>query len=72
MPVYAVPPDARDFAVVRGKDGSHAVADADRRLLIHCRDADQAADLADRLNRGDHDGTVQVDLLAARPEETSP
>jgi hypothetical protein len=75
MPVYTIPPGAGPFAVVEAPDKTFAVAE-ERALadpatsaklglvFIPCRDHQQAADIVERLNRGDHDGTIQVDLLA--------
>ncbi len=78
MPIYAIPEDAGPFMVVESRDGGFAVADeravgdpaTSAKLgfvFIPCRDEAQAHDVADRLNRAEHDGTVQVDLLAPRP-----
>ena len=68
MPVYSIPDDAGPFVVVRGNDGNFAVADeratgGPGHVFIPCRDEAQAKELCDRLSRGDHDGTVQVNLL---------
>ena len=74
MPIYEVPDDSGPFVVVRGKAGDFAVAEAALAdagktaaklgaVFIPCRDEQQAEALADRLNAGDHDGRVQVDLL---------
>lgn len=63
MPVYTIPKAATGWAVVRGKDGTYAVASADRLVFIPCRDQPQAELLRDQLDRGEHDGTVRVDLL---------
>jgi hypothetical protein len=83
MPIYTIPPDSGPFAVVRGPDGGFAVAEertvGDHAqaaklgfIFIPCRDEAQARALADRLNRGEHDGTVQVDLLAVAPGAEPP
>lgn len=74
MPIYTIPPDAGPFTVVQGADKSFAVADERGMgeaataaklgfVFIPCRDEQQAAALSEKLNRGEHDGTVQVDLL---------
>ena len=65
MPTYAIPADAAAFVVVRDKEGGHAVAEDRRppRVLIACRDEAQAREVADRLNRGGHGGSVRVDVL---------
>src|SRR5688500_3861336 len=76
MPIYTIPPDAGPFTVVEAPDRSVAVADARAVkepataaklgfVFIPCRSREQADALADRLNRGDHEGTVHVDLLDA-------
>lgn len=81
MPIYTIPPGAGPFTVVQGPDKSFAVAEARAVgdpataaklgfIFIPCRDEQQAVALAEKLNRGKHDGTVQVDLLdvpGARP-----
>ena len=83
MPVYTIPPGSGPFLVVRGADGAYAVAEepaAGRsatgggagRVFIHCRDEAQARAVCDRLNRGDHDGSIQVDVLpggSASPDD---
>ena len=75
MPVYTIPPESGPFIVVQAPDGGFAVAD-ERAVgdpataaklgfvFIPCRDEAQAHDVSDRLNRGEHDGTIQVDLLS--------
>ena len=79
MPIYTIPDDAGPFVVVESKDGSFAVADERVReggataaklgfVFIPCRDEQQAHEVAGRLNRGEHDGTIQVDLLG--PDST--
>ena len=75
MPTYPIPDDSGPFVVVRGNDGGFAVADEAAAgggknaaklglVFIPCRDEPQAEQLRDKLNAGDHDGTVQVDLIA--------
>ncbi len=79
MPIYTIPPDSGPFVVVQAPDKSFAVIDQRAVgdpataaklgfLFIPCRDEPQATEIADRLNRGDHDGTIQVDLLSARDD----
>ena len=74
MPVYEVPEDAGPFVVVRGKSGDWAVAEAALAeagkvaaklgaVFIPCRDEAQAEEVAAKLNAGEHDGQVRVDLL---------
>lgn len=66
MPIYSVPPHLSQFAVAKGADGSSVVIALDetsRSFVIPCRDEAQARALRQRLADGDHDGTVQVDLL---------
>lgn len=84
MPIYTIPPQAKSFAVVRGADGSFAVAEerafggdvstASKLgfVFIPCRDEPQAIALAEKLNRGEHDGTVQVNLLSPGEREVKP
>ena len=83
MPIYTIPPNAKAFEVVQGSDGGFAVAEsravgADAAtaaklgfVFIPCRDEAQAREVADRLNRGDHDGTIRVDLLDAKDVQGS-
>jgi hypothetical protein len=66
MPVYQVPPKPGPLAIVRGKDGTFAVASSDdggRRLFVPCRDETQAREVLRKLEAGEHDGTLRVDLL---------
>ncbi|MEM1012619.1 MAG: hypothetical protein AAGI46_10430 [Planctomycetota bacterium] len=64
MPVYAVPPSLTKFVVAKGSDGSFVVtSETDRSFVIPCRDQAQAEAICSKLNAGDHDGTLQVDLL---------
>ena len=78
MPVYTVPQDAGPFVVARSRDGEFTVVEeaalsplpaAALRvpLVIPCRDEPQARGLCEQLNRREHDGTVQVDLLWPAP-----
>ena len=75
MPIYSIPEDSGPFVVVRGNDGQFAVAEEAAAgggknaaklgmVFIPCRDEPQADTIRDKLNGGDHDGTVQVDLLS--------
>ena len=74
MPIYNIPQDSGPFVVVRGNDGQFAVAEEAAAgggknaaklglVFIPCRDEPQAETIRDKLNAGDHDGTVQVNLL---------
>lgn len=83
MPVYPIPPDAGPFTVVQAGDRSFAVADERAvgdparaaklgLVFIPCRDEEQARALAERLNRGEHEGAVQVDLLDLPAQDRSP
>lgn len=74
MPIYPIPDKAGPFMVVQAKDGGFAIAEeraaeagSDAAKLglvfIPCRDEAQAIEIRDRLNRGEHDGSIQVDLL---------
>ena len=81
MPIYAIPEDAGPFVVVESRDGGFAVADEAAAaagpnaaklglVFIPCRDEAQANAIRDRLNRGEHDGTIQVDLLSPPVDRT--
>ena len=68
MPVYPIPDNAGPFVVARSPDGSFNVAEAGEpkgrpRVVIPCRDEQQANDVRDQLAAGDHGGSVQVDLF---------
>ena len=77
MPIYQIPEEAGPFIVVQGRDGGFAVAEARAVLtemapaqaaklglvFIPCRDEQQAEAVAERLNAGEHDGQIQVDLI---------
>ena len=69
MPTYIVPGGIREFVVVRGDDGTFAVADSGRppggAFFMPCRDLEQAERLRDVLNRQDHDGQIQFDWFDA-------
>ena len=63
MPRYQIPPTARRFEVVRGKAGDFLVVSETTGVAgvaIPVADLQQAEDVCDRLNRGDHDGTIEV------------
>ena len=65
MPVYQIPHAAKRFEIARGKDGSYVVVSETTGVggvAIPVADERQAQDVCDRLNRGDHDGTVEVPL----------
>lgn len=73
MPIYEVPEDGGPYVVVSSK-GEFAVTDVAAMdmgrnaaklglLFIPCRDEAQAEEIAEQLNSGEHEGTVQVDLL---------
>lgn len=81
MPVYSIPEEAGPFVVVEARDGGFAVADEPAAaagpdaaklgmIFIPCRDEAQAIEIRDLLNRGDHDGTIQVDLLPPPTDQT--
>jgi hypothetical protein len=58
-----VPPTARRFEIVKGKAGEYlVVSETSGRggVAIPVRDEKQAEELCGRLNRGEHDGTVEV------------
>ncbi len=63
MPVYEIPPAAKRFEVVRGKDGTYLVVSettGTAGVAIPAADERQAAELCGRLTRGEHDGRVEV------------
>jgi hypothetical protein len=63
MPLYQIPPTAKRFEIARGKDGSYMVVSETTGVAgvaIPVADQRQAEDVCDRLNRGDHDGTIEV------------
>lgn len=63
MPIYQSPPTAKRFEVVRGKAGDYMVVSETTGVggvAIPVADQRQAEDVCDRLNRGDHDGTIKV------------
>ena len=66
MPVYQIPSAATRFEIARAKDGALLVVSDTRGVegvAIPCRDAAQADDVCGRLNRGEHDGTIDVPLF---------
>jgi hypothetical protein len=66
MPLYTIPPTFKRFEIVRGKAGDFMVVSettGKAGVAIPCKDERQAQDVCDRLNRGDHDGTIDVPLL---------
>jgi hypothetical protein len=67
MPLYQIPPTARRFEIVKGKGGDYmVVSETTGRagVAIPVADQRQAEEVCDRLNRGEHDGTVEVSLPA--------
>ena len=70
MPVYEIPATATRFEIARARDGACLVVSATKGtggVAIPCRDEAQAADVCARLNRGDHDGTIDVPLFGLPP-----
>ena len=64
MPVYQIPPSARLFEIVRGKGGDYLVVSettGTAGVAIPVADEKQAQDVCRRLNRGEHDGTIEVE-----------
>lgn len=63
VPIYQIPQTARRFEVVRGKAGGYMVVSETTGVAgvaIPAADQRQAEDVCDRLNRGNHDGTIEV------------
>ena len=63
MPIYEIPAAARRFEIVRGKAGDFLVVSettGTAGVAIPVADETQARDVCDRLNRGDHDGRIEV------------
>ena len=63
MPIYEIPADAKHFEIARGNDGTYLVLSETTGLhgvVISCRTEEQAIEVCERLNRGDHDGTIDV------------
>lgn len=63
MPVYEIPSTAKRFEIVSGQAGDlMVVSETTGRagVVIPLRDADQAQNVCDRLNRGQHDGRIEV------------
>jgi hypothetical protein len=66
MPVYQVPPDAKRFEIVKGKGGDYMIVSettGGAGVVIPVRDAQQAQEICERLNRGEHGGTIEVKLM---------
>lgn len=66
MPVYQIPDNLKRFEIVRGKDGGVLVVSetsGTHGVVIPCRDEAQANDVCARLNRGDHNGEIDVPLF---------
>ena len=65
MPVYQIPPDARRFEIVKGKSGDYLIVSettGQAGVAIPVHSEEQAHEICDRLNRGLHDGTIDVPL----------
>ena len=63
MPVYEIPPAAKRFEVVRSKAGEYMVVSettGGAGVAIPARDEAHANELCGRLNRGEHDGKIEV------------
>ncbi|MFT3784643.1 MAG: hypothetical protein QM770_00565 [Tepidisphaeraceae bacterium] len=66
MPLYQIPSTATRFEIVCGKDGSFLVVSQTTGtdgVAIPCKDEAQATEVCDRLNRGQHDGQIDVPLF---------
>ena len=63
MPVYEIPPTAKRFEIARGRDGSYVVVSettGTAGVAIPVRDEQQANEICTRLNRGEHEGKIEV------------
>jgi hypothetical protein len=63
MARYVIPKGAGTFEVLLNRAGGYTVTKGKLRraaLKIPCRDLKHAREIADRLNRGDHDGQLWV------------
>ena len=63
MPLYQIPPTAKRFEIVKSKAGEYfVVSETTGRggVVIPVRDQQEAEQICDRLNRGEHDGTVET------------
>ena len=66
MPLYQIPPDAKRFEIVKGKGGDYMIVSettGTAGVAISVRDEQQAHEICDRLNRGEHDGTIEVQVM---------
>ncbi|MGE5609359.1 MAG: hypothetical protein ACM359_08900 [Bacillota bacterium] len=65
MPIYEIPPDARRFEIVKSKSGEYMVVSettGEAGVAIPVHSEEQAHEVCDRLNRGEHDGKIDVPL----------
>jgi hypothetical protein len=73
MPLYQIPPTATHFEIAQSKDGSYLVVSDTKGtegVAIPCRDESQANEVCAKLNRGDHDGTIDAPLFGLNlPEQ---
>jgi hypothetical protein len=63
MPRYQIPPTLTRFEIVRSPRGEFMVVSetsGQGGVAIPCRDEPQAQEVCDRLNRRDHDGSIDV------------
>lgn len=66
MPLYQIPSTAKRFEIAKSKDGSVIVVSDTKGtegVVIPCRDEAQANDVCGKLNRGEHDGQIDVPLF---------
>lgn len=66
MPLYQIPLSAKRFEIARSKDGSYIVVSDTKGtegVVIPCRDEAQANEVCEKLNRGEHDGQIDVPLF---------
>lgn len=72
MPLYQIPPSATHFEIAKSKDGSFVVVSdtkGTQGVVIPCRDEAQASEVCEKLNRGQHDGHIDVPLFGVSLSE---
>ena len=64
MPKYTIPPNAGKVRVAMGLGGTYKVWNGKQdknEFAITCRTKKQAAEIAEKINRKQHDGEIVVD-----------